>query len=305
VASRTIELVGLGGSIKCVFGATDAPSASDDETRGFSVGSMWKAVGGALYVCDDPSEGAAAWRTGAPDDPSPSDFGTLILDFDPANAVLDSGYVASMGAGLGSYAFVAANAAPARPTLNATDADFNGMPSVEFGEAGPLITDGAVTPAHNVFTQVVVCRLGAETNGRVIMESSPDANSNPLSFAMLHDGLNMRTNKSGASGNTCQRNRDIADYEVTIHYGMTVDFAEAGSAGITHYQDGVLEATSEGFDNGATAGGPAGAYVGNFGARNSGAGQWFVGGRIARGLWYVGEVDHAGLYEYLAGIYGA
>jgi hypothetical protein len=236
---------------------------------------------------------------------TPSNFGTLLLDFDAANAAVDSGFVASMTAGYGSYAFAAANAAPARPTLNATDADFNGMPSVEFGEAGPLITTGAVTVGANVLTMVAVARLGAETNGRVIVESSPDANGNPLSFAMLHDGVNFRTNKSGASGNTCQRNRDIDDYNVTIHYGMAVDFSQAGSAGISHYQDGVVETTAEGFDNGATAGGPAGAYVWNFGARNGGAGQWFVGGRIARVLAYTGTIDHAEVYAYLADIYGA
>jgi hypothetical protein len=236
---------------------------------------------------------------------TPSNFGTLLLDFDAANAVVDSGFVASMTAGYGSYAFAAANAAPARPTLNATDADFNGMPSVEFGEAGPLITTGAVTVGANVLTMVAVARLGAETNGRVIVESSPDANGNPLSFAMLHDGVNFRTNKSGASGNTCQRNRDIADFNAKIHYSMSVDFSQAGSAGIAHYQDGVVQTTAEGFDNGATAGGPAGAYVWNFGARNGGAGQWFVGGRIARVLAYAGIVDHAEVYAYLADIYGA
>jgi hypothetical protein len=236
---------------------------------------------------------------------TPSNFGTLLLDFDAANAVESGGFVASMGAGYGSYTFAAAQAAPARPTLNATDPDFNGMPSVEFGEGGPLITTGAVTVGHNILTKIVVARLGAETNGRVIVESSPDANSNARSFAMLHDGVNFRTNKSGANGQTCQRNRNLADFNAKIHYGMSVDFSQAGSAGISHYQDGVLESTSEGFDNGATAGGPAGAYVWNFGARNGGAGQWFVGGRIARVLAYAGTVDHAEVYDYLAGIYGA
>jgi hypothetical protein len=302
VASRTIELVGLGGSIKCVFGATDAPSASDDETRGFSVGSMWKAVGGALYVCDDPSEGAAAW-TGAPDDPSPLDFGTLLVDFDAANAVVSGGLVASAPAGLGTYPFAAAFAAPARPVLIEADPDFNGMPSLEFGEAQPLITTSPVVVDGSVITVVVVCRLGADTNARVIMETSPTDNSNPLSFVMYHDGDTMITHRSGANGNVCARERTIPDYDATIHYGMAVDFSVAGTGGVTHYQDGALVATTESFDGGATAGSPAGEYVWYFGARSDGAP--FVSGRIARVLGYAGAVDHAGLYEYLAGIYGA
>jgi hypothetical protein len=230
--------------------------------------------------------------------------GTLVVDFDAANAVLSGGLVATMGAGLGTRDFVAAQAAPARPTLNASDPDFNGMPSVQFGEAGPLITNGAVTVGHNVLNMVGVVKLGATPNGRVIAESSPDANANARSFAMLHDDVNVRTNKSGANGLTCQRNRNVPVYG-KLHYAMVVDFAQAGSAGIVHYQDGVVQATAEGFDNGATAGGPAGAYVWNFGARNGGAGQWFVSGKIARLLGFAGAVDHAGLYAHLASIYGA
>jgi hypothetical protein len=302
VASRTIELVGLGGSIKCVFGATDAPSASDDETRGFSVGSMWKAVGGALYVCDDPSEGAASW-TGAPDDPSPSDFGTLVVDFDPANAVLDSGYVASVTAGLGAYASAAAFAAPARPTLIAEDPDFNGMPSFLFDEATPMLTTGPVAVDGPIITTVAVCRLGASTSARVIVETSPTDNSNPLSFVMYHDNTTMITHRSGANGAVCARDRTIADYDALLYYGMTVDFSVAGTGGVAHYQDGVLQSTTEDFDGGATAGSPAGSYVWYFGARSDGAP--FVSGRIARVLGFLGEVDHAGLYEYLANIYGA
>jgi hypothetical protein len=234
----------------------------------------------------------------------PPSLAQLRIDFDAANAVVDSGFIASMGAGYGPAAYAAANVAPARPVLNVA-AGFNGLPSVEFGEGGPLITTEPVDIDDNILNIFAVALLGAEVNGRVIVESSPDANSNARSFAMLHDGVNMRTNKSGANGNTCQRNRDIADFNAKIHYSMSVDFSQAGSAGIAHYQDGVVQTTAEGFDNGATAGGPAGAYVWNFGARNGGAGQWFVGGRIARVLAYAGIVDHAEVYAYLADIYGA
>lgn len=231
--------------------------------------------------------------------------GTVVVDFNAANASTSGGLVSAMTAGTGTRGIIPAQAAPARPTLNTSDPDFNGMPSVQFGEAGPLITDGAVTVGHNVLHMVGVVKLGATPNGRVIAESSPDANANARSYAMLHDDVNVRTNKSGANGATCQRNRNVPVYG-KLHYAMRVDFAQAGSAGITHYQDGVAQATAEGFDNGASAGGPAGAYVWNFGARNGGAGQWFVSGKIARFLGIAGDtVDHAGLYAYLASIYGA
>jgi hypothetical protein len=61
MAARTIELSGYGGTIKCVFGAADAPAATDDETKGFSAGSFWKVTDGALYICDSAAEGAADW----------------------------------------------------------------------------------------------------------------------------------------------------------------------------------------------------------------------------------------------------
>jgi hypothetical protein len=59
-----VTLQGLGGAVKHVLGATDAPSSSDDERRGFRVGSMWVVASGLAYVCVRADVGEAEWVAG-------------------------------------------------------------------------------------------------------------------------------------------------------------------------------------------------------------------------------------------------
>jgi len=53
----------IDGSIsKCNFYSTSAPTASDDSTKGYSVGSLWVKSNSDVYVCVSPTAGAAVWR---------------------------------------------------------------------------------------------------------------------------------------------------------------------------------------------------------------------------------------------------
>jgi hypothetical protein len=61
MAAVRYEFQGLGGKIVYVAGAADAPAVTDDETKGFTVGSLWKVADGALYIADSVADGAADW----------------------------------------------------------------------------------------------------------------------------------------------------------------------------------------------------------------------------------------------------
>lgn len=60
------DLVRSGGAYavrRAVVGAIVPPTATDDETQGFAIGSTWHdSAAGALYVCLDASTAAAVWR---------------------------------------------------------------------------------------------------------------------------------------------------------------------------------------------------------------------------------------------------
>jgi hypothetical protein len=63
--------------------ATTAPAVTDDEADGYREGSLWyDATGDTLYLCTDPSTGAAAWRTVGTGD----DGGTLHIDLTVSGA---------------------------------------------------------------------------------------------------------------------------------------------------------------------------------------------------------------------------
>ena len=51
-----------GGISKCNFYSASAPTASDDSTKGYSVGSLWVKSNSDIYVCVSPTAGAAVWR---------------------------------------------------------------------------------------------------------------------------------------------------------------------------------------------------------------------------------------------------
>lgn len=57
--------------VKHNFGAVTLPTASDDETKGYSVGSRWVVPGAGELVCLDATAGAAVWALAAEANPSP------------------------------------------------------------------------------------------------------------------------------------------------------------------------------------------------------------------------------------------
>ena len=45
------------------YAATAAPTANDDSTQGYEVGSLWVNINGALlYICFNATAGAAVWK---------------------------------------------------------------------------------------------------------------------------------------------------------------------------------------------------------------------------------------------------
>jgi len=49
-------------SVKNSLGVSStAPTVNDDESTGYSIGSVWVTTAGALYICVDASDGAAVW----------------------------------------------------------------------------------------------------------------------------------------------------------------------------------------------------------------------------------------------------
>lgn len=62
----------IGASLpKHNFAAVTVPTASDDETKGYSVGSRWVVPGAGELVCLDATAGAAVWALAAEANPSP------------------------------------------------------------------------------------------------------------------------------------------------------------------------------------------------------------------------------------------
>lgn len=59
--SKIREIGAFGGRIKYAVAQADAPGVTDDSTKGWEQGDMWKVRDGALYICDDNAEGAADW----------------------------------------------------------------------------------------------------------------------------------------------------------------------------------------------------------------------------------------------------
>jgi hypothetical protein len=65
------------------FTAVVAPTVTDDETAGYSVGSQWvDTVGLMIYFCVDPSAGAAVWSTGGG---GASDLESVLIEGNTTN----------------------------------------------------------------------------------------------------------------------------------------------------------------------------------------------------------------------------
>ena len=231
---------------------------------------------------------------------SPSDFGTLLVDIDPANATLVSNKVSSISTGYGSYAFsqsVDAN----RPLYNVSDSSFNNKPSIQFTADDTWLSSNTITVGNAKLTFVVVMILSA-SNGAVIIGSTPDGNSVAKSLEMIHGGTNVRSFASGDDGATSQRNRNVSSTSAKLYYAIEKDFSIAGAAGHIHYENGVSQSTNVGFDGG-TSGTPATASTWYVGHR--GTGGWIFEGKIARILAYAGNVNQSDLYtNYLQPLYG-
>lgn len=60
-----------GGISKCNFYSASAPTASDDRTKGYSMGSLWVKSNSDIYVCVSHTAGAAVWRKIYPADVVP------------------------------------------------------------------------------------------------------------------------------------------------------------------------------------------------------------------------------------------
>ena len=234
---------------------------------------------------------------------SPADYGTLLVDVDPAHASVTGGKVTSVAAGYGLYVFsqsVDAN----RPAYTATDSSFNNQPSMQFSSADTWLSSNTVTIGNSIITLVVVGILGG-SGGAVVVGTTPDGNAVGKSLEMIHGGTNVRSFTSGENVANCQRNRNVSSTSAKLYYGMSCDFSVAGGGSdrIKHYQDGTEQATNLGFDNSPTAGTPAAASTWYVGHR--GTGGFIFEGKIARVLGYAGTVDHAGLYtDYLQPLYG-
>jgi hypothetical protein len=98
------------------FSGTATPSVNDDETQGYSVGSVWVNIAAApheFYRCDDATEGAALWLNTTLE---AGELGTAALsdteDFEPAGAAQDAvddhkdATTGVHGAGTGTLAIV-------------------------------------------------------------------------------------------------------------------------------------------------------------------------------------------------------
>jgi hypothetical protein len=226
-------------------------------------------------------------------------FGTLLVDLDPANAVESSGVVA-VGAGLGTCAFAQLTEAR-RPTLNAADSNFNGKPSISFagGSTQWLVSDSNPDfSGADTVTVVVVCRIESTGTG-VIFETSADPNANPGCVTLYNDNTTAHLFYSGATG-TPDSTRDLGAISERRYLGCEYDLGQADAAGISLYQDGSEVALGGGGSATATTVATQPWYVG---AR--GGSSFPFTGRIARLLGYSGTVDQAALYAYLAGLYGA
>jgi hypothetical protein len=234
---------------------------------------------------------------------SPADYGTLLVDVDPANASVTGGKVTSVAVGYGSYVFsqsVDAN----RPTYTATDSDFNNQPSIQFSSSDLWLSSNTVTIGNSIVTLVIIGTLGG-SGGAVIVGTTPDGNAVAKSLEVIHGGTNVRSFTSGENVATAQRNRNVSSTTAKLYYAMSCDFSVAGGGTdrIKHYQNGIEEATSLGFDNSPTAGTPATASTWYVGHRGSGG--FIFEGKIARILGYAGTVDHLGLYtDYLLPLFG-
>ena len=238
---------------------------------------------------------------------SPADFGSLIVDVDPAHPsiVLAGSKVSSIPGSNGTTYTFSQSTDANRPLYTASDAAYNNMPTMQFSSSDLwLSSTSTVTIGNAICTLVFVGELGS-SGGAVIVGTTSDGNAVALSLEIIHGGTNVRSFTSGANIATSQRNRNVSSTSAKLYYGMSCDFSVAGgtSSRIKHYQDGTEQVTNLGFDNGPTAGSPATASTWYIGHRGGGGGFIFEG-KLARVLGYAGTVDHAGLYTYLQSIYG-
>lgn len=123
--------------------ASDAPTASDDETLGFDVGHEWLDTSEpAIYKCRDASTGAAAWEKVWPQDANAAAWGgitgTLSDQADLAAALSAKADAASLGTA--AAANVEAFATAAQGALADT--------AVQPGDALTDLSSGAATAGH-------------------------------------------------------------------------------------------------------------------------------------------------------------
>jgi len=105
----------------------DAPTINDDESLGYEQGDVWFHIGGNIYFCQDPTDGAAVWTTGGGDGLTLNEIiqGLLVIgdeevvngEFttDASGWTLGAGWAWSSGGG-GSLLHTAGNTASATQT---------------------------------------------------------------------------------------------------------------------------------------------------------------------------------------------
>jgi len=239
---------------------------------------------------------------------SPTDYGTLIADLDPAHPSISlvSGKVSSLPGSSGTSYTFAQGTDSKRPTFNAIDSNFNSQPSMTFAGANGSVAHYLASTTQLVVGNakavvILVCRI-TDTNVGVIVESSPDANGPNGAVTVYNAGAELHMFFK-ANGTTPDLAYNFGSINTKRYLDCRFDLSIANCGGIIlHAPPGTNRALGGG---GTFAGDVISDQTWYVGVRGANDIAYPFNGTIARMLVYAGTVDSVGLYnDYLLPLYG-
>jgi hypothetical protein len=127
-----------------LYNFNNTPSTSDDDTLGYSVGSLWTLDDGTVYECTDASTGAAVWVLSGNNLQSVTNIGATTTN---AITVVDSVGPVKTVVGLGSVALTSPANATASILSNSVATSYNAeMPNKTTNQTFAMLSDIVANP---------------------------------------------------------------------------------------------------------------------------------------------------------------